>query len=131
MEGGINVAKLDLRPENADALNDEGEALKFLRPKFEEERFPWAQIWGYVGSLILTAVALWLVMDHVMAPIVVLVAILALAVVQAGLQLGVFMHIRESRGLAWQSPFLALVFFIAIGLVGMSIWIMTFKTGVS
>lgn len=56
---------------------------------------------------------------------------LVLAAVQAALQLGVFMHLRESRGPAWQVIPLALVFLMAAVLVGLSIWIMAFKWGVS
>ncbi len=109
--------------------NDRG--LKFLRPHFHKESHPTIQILGYIGSLVLTFAAYFLVMDHVLPPLALLVVILALAVLQAALQLGVFMHIREGRGLAWQMVPLYLVFLIAIGLVGMSIWIMLFKSGVS
>ncbi len=105
--------------------------LEFLAPKFEVEGFPWAQVMGYVFSLLLTFAALLLVVDHAMPPILLLAVILALALGQAGLQLGVFMHLRESRGTAWQLLPLGLAFFIAFALVGTSIWIMLFKTGVS
>ncbi len=109
--------------------NDKG--LKFLRPHFAEEKFPAVQIAGYIGSLVLTFAAYFLVMNHVLPPAALLAIILALAVFQAGLQLGVFMHLKESRGLAWQLIPLYLVFLIALGMVGMSIWIMLFKSGVS
>lgn len=122
---------LDLKPEGAEGHFDRGSLLEILYPHFEKEGFPWAQIWGYLGSLVLTLVALWLVMDHVLSGTILLSVVLALAVVQAVLQLGVFMHLRESRGLTWQSIFLIMVLFMAVGMVGMSIWIMTFKTGVS
>lgn len=123
--------KLEFRPE-AELLGEgEDEGLDFLRPRFGEEKFPWLQIWGYIGSLVLTFAALYLVLDHALPPIVLLAVILTLAVGQAALQLGVFMHIRESRGLAWQVIFLGLVLVIAVGLIGMSIWIMLFKSGVS
>lgn len=107
------------------------EGLGFLTPRFEEEKFPWLQIWGYIGSLILTFGAFLLVIDHAMAPGVLLALILVLAMGQAALQLGVFMHLRESRGLTWQTIFLFLALLIAVGMVGMSIWIMMFKSGVS
>lgn len=122
---------LEFRPEAEDALSDEGEAFRFMRPHFGEEKFPWVQIWGYIGSLVLTFAALIMVVDHVLPPLALLSVILTLAVGQAALQLGVFMHIRESRGMAWQVIFLGMVLLMAVGMVGMSIWIMTFKTGVS
>jgi cytochrome aa3 quinol oxidase subunit IV len=109
--------------------NDRG--LKFLRPIFHEAKRPTIQILGYIGSLVLTFAAYFLVMDHVLAPIALLTVILTLAVLQAALQLGVFMHIREGRGLAWQLIPLYLVLFIAAGMVAMSVWIMLFKSGVS
>ncbi|PSR22643.1 MAG: cytochrome C oxidase subunit IV [Sulfobacillus acidophilus] len=110
---------------------DNDRALKFLRPRFHEEKFPTIQILGYIGSLILTFGAYFLVMDHVLPPVSLLAVILALAVMQGALQIGVFMHVREGRGLAWQIVPLYLVFLIAMGMVGMSIWIMLFKSGVS
>lgn len=115
----------------ASFLSDNDRGLKFLKPHFSEEKFPSIQIAGYIGSLILTFGAYFLVMNHVLPPIALLAVILTLAVFQAALQLGVFMHLREGRGLAWQIIPLGLVFLIAIGMVGMSIWIMLFKSGVS
>ena len=104
---------------------------EFLTPHFAQERFPWAQVWGYVGSLLLTAAAVYLVVQHLLPAATLGALVLALAAGQAMLQLGVFMHIRESRGPAWQILPLGLSFVIAFVLVGMSIWIMTFKWGVS
>lgn len=107
------------------------EGLGFLEPRFAPEGFPWMQIWGYLGSLVLTLGAFALVLRHVLSPTLLLAVILTLAGGQAALQLGIFMHARESRGLAWQIIPLGLAFFIALGMVGMSIWIMLFKSGVS
>jgi cytochrome aa3 quinol oxidase subunit IV len=111
--------------------NDNDRALKWLRPRFHEEKFPTIQIAGYIGSLILTFAAYFLVMNRVLPPIALLAVILTLAVFQGGLQLGVFMHVREGRGLAWQLIPLYMVFLIAMGMVGTSVWIMLFKSGVS
>lgn len=104
---------------------------RFLTPRFAKERFPWMQIGAYIGSLILTFIAFYMVQAHLMRPRLLITAILALALGQAGLQLGVFMHVRESRGPAWQIIPLGLGFAIGAGLIGMSIWIMAFKSGVS
>ncbi|MCY0899627.1 MAG: cytochrome C oxidase subunit IV family protein [Firmicutes bacterium] len=111
--------------------NENDKVLRFLEPRFHEEKFPSIQILGYIGSLILTFGAYFLVMNHVLPPVALLSVILILAVFQAALQLGVFMHIREGRGLAWQLIPLYFVFFVALGMVAMSIWIMLFKSGVS
>jgi cytochrome aa3-600 menaquinol oxidase subunit 4 len=110
---------------------DNDKSIKFLRPRFHAEAFPTVQIFGYVGSLVLTFAAYFLVMNHVLPVLALLIIILTLAALQAALQLGVFMHVKEGRGMAWQIIPLYLVFLIAFGMVGMSIWIMLFKSGVS
>jgi cytochrome aa3-600 menaquinol oxidase subunit 4 len=122
--------KMEAKPDAEEPLTSEP-GLEFLRPKFGEERFPWPQVAGYAGSLVLTFAAWLMVTRHLLAPVTLLAVILTLAVGQATLQLGVFMHLRESRGTAWQVVPLFLAFGIALGLIGMSIWIMAFKSGVS
>ncbi len=112
-------------------LDDSDRSLKFLRPRFHQDKRPTKQILGYVGSLVLTFAAYFLVINHTLPPITLLAVILTLAVIQGGLQLGVFMHVREGRGLAWQVIPLYLVILMGLGMVGMSIWIMLFKSGVS
>ena len=107
------------------------QAGRLLQPHFAAERFPWAPVAGYAGSLLLTFVALDLVVRHVLPAASLFALVLALAGGQAGLQLGVFMHLRESRGPAWHILPLGLAFLIALGLVGASLWIMAFKWGVS
>jgi cytochrome aa3-600 menaquinol oxidase subunit 4 len=120
------------KPEGEEMAPGEAPELAFLAPRFAAEAgFPWIQVWGFAGSLLLTVGALWLVTRRLLAPNLLLAVILLLAVGQAALQLGVFMHLREGRGAAWQLLGLGLAFFIAIGLIGMSIWIMMFKSGVS
>ncbi len=123
---------LQFKPESDELDLEPAEAgLKFLEPRFGEETFPWIQIWGYIGSLVLTFGAILMVIKRVLPPNALLAVILTLAFGQAALQIGVFMHVRESRGLAWQMVFLGLVLLMALGMVGMSIWIMLFKSGVS
>lgn len=112
-------------------VEDGKSAFDILTPRFREGRFPMSQILGYLASVILTLGALFLVLRHPVAPRDLLAAILGLAVIQAGVQLAVFMHLRESRGPAWHLVVLGLAFFTAIGMVVASIWIMAFKWGVS
>lgn len=102
-----------------------------LAPQFEEHDFPWRQILGYAASLVLTVSALLLVVHRVLPPAELVALILALAAVQAGLQLGLFMHLRESLGETWHVVTLALAIVVALGIVIFSVWIMTFKSGVS
>lgn len=114
-----------------EATQDVEPGLGFLNPHFAEESFPWPQIWGYIASIVLTVTALLLVVHHLMVPAMLLALIFALALAQGALQLGLFMHLRESRGVAWQILPVGLAFAIAFGLVGASLWIMAFKWGVS
>ena len=107
------------------------QGLRIIDPHFTEERFPWRQVIGFAASLALTFAALLMVRGRILAPQLLTPVLLALAAAQVGIQLGVFMHLRESRGPAWHVPLLALGIGIAVGMVGMSIWIMTFKWGVS
>jgi cytochrome aa3 quinol oxidase subunit IV len=118
-------------PRTAPEQSAREEGLEFLEPRVHGEGFPMAQVFGYGGSLLLTFGSFFLVTRHLMPPVILLAVILTLAIGQAALQLGVFMHIRESRGPAWQLMPLGLAFFIALGMIGMSIWIMMFKAGVS
>lgn len=114
--------------EEPEQLDDMG---ALLAPHFKTERFPWKQVLGFVGSLVLTLVALDLVVDHMLPTQVLIMVILALAVVQAAWQLGFFMHLRESHGPAWHIGMIALGGSIGVLLIIFSIWIMTFKYGVS
>ncbi|CAB1128270.1 conserved membrane protein of unknown function [Candidatus Hydrogenisulfobacillus filiaventi] len=102
-----------------------------LAPRFDEHPFPWKQVAGYGTSLALTAVAFAMVLLHVLPGTALVAAILALALVQALVQLAAFMHLYESRSTAWHVPMISLAFLFAFGLVAGSIWIMMFKSGVS
>lgn len=105
--------------------------LRILAPRFEQHDLPWRQIIGYALSLGLTFGAYLLVVHRILPPSGIVVAILAIAVVQAALQLRLFMHLRESLGSTWHVPVLSLAIVVALGIVIFSIWIMTFKSGVS
>lgn len=102
---------------------------EFLAPRFHEDAFPWRQIIGYVLSLALTLLALALVIQHVLSPALLLIVVLVMAGVQAAVQFGFFMHLRESTGPAWHIASLALGIAVALGIVAFSIWIMSFKWG--
>lgn len=112
---------------------EQGEVVEIsvLAPRFEEHAFPWRQIAGYAASLLLTFGALLLVERRLLPAAWLAPVILGLAAVQAGLQLGLFMHLRESLGATWHVMTLGLAIVVALGIVILSIWIMTFKSGVS
>lgn len=112
-------------------IGDIERRLAILRPNFQDKGFPWLQAWGFAGSVLLTVAAYVLVAGHRMAPTLLLVVVLVMAASQAVLQLAAFMHLRESRGLAWHVIPIGLAMLTAMAMVAMSIWIMTFKSGVS
>ncbi|HBQ94964.1 MAG: cytochrome C oxidase subunit IV [Sulfobacillus benefaciens] len=127
---GKHTRVIGISPNGPTGHGDEVESA-YLAPRFEEEDFPWKQILGYIASLVLTALAFGAVVKHILPPAFLIGFILFLAVLQASLQLGVFMHLREGRGSTWQIVTLTLAILMGIGLVICSIWIMTFKSGVS
>lgn len=102
-----------------------------LAPRFHRVAFPWTQVCGYGLSLALTFVALWLAAIARLASDRLVPLLLALALVQAGVQLGSFMHLRESRGPAWHLPLLVIATFVAAATIVFSMWIVSFKYGVS
>ncbi len=96
------------------------------------ETFPWKHIIGYILSLILTAAAFWLVLGTNINGNFKIGIIMILAVFQMLVQLFMFMHLTErNHGPAFQSATLYYGLFIAILVIGGSIWIMTFKSAVS
>lgn len=107
--------------------------LRRLRPKIHVTHFPSLQITGYILSLILTLLAFDAVADRWIPRGSLIPFIPVLAFIQTTLQLGIFMHLREGRGTTWKIPvlYIALALFIGLGIIGVSIWIMTFKSGVS
>lgn len=60
------------------------------------KRFPMKHVAGFVLSLILTVLAAWAAVGSEMPTIWIIVFIVALAVIQAGIQLFMFMHMTET-----------------------------------
>lgn len=84
-------------------------------------------ILGFVLSIVLTVIALWLNAHGHMGRGALVTTILLLAVIQIVVQLFFFMHVTETDGdTAWHAWFLALGLFLVIAIVAGSIWIMTF-----
>jgi cytochrome aa3-600 menaquinol oxidase subunit 4 len=90
------------------------------------ETFPWKHIIGFVLSLVLTFAALWVVLSSGLATKLIISIIVILALLQAGLQLFLFMHLTESDSGKIQTINMAYAFFIAVVVVVGSIWVMWF-----
>ncbi|GMA50633.1 hypothetical protein GCM10025857_19900 [Alicyclobacillus contaminans] len=90
--------------------------------------FPWQYVIGFILSLVLTVIPLWLVLDHVWKPTPLVIGILLCAVLQIFVQLFMFMHFThgDGNGPAYQTVILSIGFFFAIIFIGASIWIMSF-----
>lgn len=93
-----------------------------------EKGFPWKHIIGYALSLVLTFAAFWFVLKSSLPIAVILTSIVILAIFQVFIQLLFFMHLNENHGPAFHTLLLAFGFFIAITVVGGSIWIMGFSS---
>ncbi|WP_047152288.1 cytochrome o ubiquinol oxidase subunit IV [Aneurinibacillus tyrosinisolvens] len=87
---------------------------------------PWSHVVGFVLSLILTGLALWMGLSHVLSFRPLFTVILGLAVLQILVQLFFFMHVREGHGPAWHVWMLVLGLLFTFTIVAGSIWIMTF-----
>lgn len=88
--------------------------------------FPWSHVVGYILSVVLTALALWLVVARAGTPIWLLSAILSLASAQVFVQLFLFMHITESHGPRYHVLALVLAAVFTVTVVIGSMWIMSF-----
>ncbi len=92
---------------------------------------PMKNLIGFILSLVLTFVALWLGLSGALSFAAVIVIILILACLQIAVQLYFFMHFTESDGPLYHVIALSLGLFFAICVIGGTIWIMTFNSQVS
>ena len=82
---------------------------------------------GFAFSIILTIIPLVAVMNHMLSKTGTIVLILIMAVLQFGVQLFFFMHVKEGENARWN--IMALIFGLVILLTSVagSIWIMTYN----
>ena len=88
--------------------------------------FPWKHVIGFILSLILTFAAVWFVFSSSLSKTAILSFIIMLALLQAGLQLFMFMHLTEGHNSRIQTGAIIYGFFVAITVVVGSIWVMSF-----
>ncbi|UKS29105.1 cytochrome o ubiquinol oxidase subunit IV [Paenibacillus sp. HWE-109] len=82
---------------------------------------------GFALSIILTIIPLVVVMNHMLNKTGTLLVILVMAVLQFGVQLLFFMHVREGENARWNIMALIFGLIILVTIVGGSIWIMTYN----
>ncbi|NQX58531.1 cytochrome o ubiquinol oxidase subunit IV [Paenibacillus qinlingensis] len=83
---------------------------------------------GFALSIILTIIPLVVVMNHMLGKTGTLVLILLMAVLQFGVQLFFFMHVKEGENARWNIMALLFGLVILVTIVAGSIWIMTYNT---
>jgi len=88
--------------------------------------FPMTQVFGFVLSLILTFAALFIALKTSLSFNSIIWIIGILAIVQAGLQLFMFMHLRDGEDSKAQTINVIYGVFIAAVTVAGSIWVMSF-----
>lgn len=88
--------------------------------------FPMTQVFGFVLSLGLTFAALFVAIKTSLSFNVIMWIIGTLAVIQAGLQLFMFMHLKDGEDRKAQTINVIYGVFIAVVTVAGSIWVMSF-----
>ncbi|MDR7074453.1 cytochrome aa3 quinol oxidase subunit IV [Fictibacillus barbaricus] len=91
--------------------------------------FPWKLLIGFVLSIVLTLVALWVALETGLSGKMILIVIFGFAFLQAALQLLMFMHVTENstkNGITGrvQVGNVLFGFFVAIVIVIGSVWVM-------
>jgi cytochrome o ubiquinol oxidase operon protein cyoD len=89
---------------------------------------PGKYIFGYVASLVLTAIAFALALTHAMAVGPLMWILMILAGLQIIVQLYFFMHVTEGDGPPYHAVTLVIGLIFTFGIALMSIWIMSFNS---
>ncbi|MBM6616553.1 cytochrome aa3 quinol oxidase subunit IV [Bacillus suaedaesalsae] len=91
-----------------------------------EKGFPISHVFGFILSLVLTFVAAWIALKTNISPTIVMWVIGTLAIIQAGLQLFMFMHVTEGEDKKTQLINIFYGVFCALVIVIGTIWVMGF-----
>ncbi|RIW35345.1 cytochrome aa3 quinol oxidase subunit IV [Bacillus salacetis] len=89
------------------------------------KRYPISHVVGFIMSLVLTFAAAWAALKTSLSFTVIMWVIGSLAIVQAGLQLFMFMHVNEGEDGKVQIINIAYAVFCAAVIVIGSIWVLT------
>ncbi|NGQ96577.1 cytochrome o ubiquinol oxidase subunit IV [Brevibacillus sp. SYP-B805] len=82
---------------------------------------------GFLLSIVLTIIPLVLVLNHMLSRVPLIVAIIAMAILQFLVQLFFFMHIREGEKPRYNVMALILGAVITFTIVAGSVWVMSFN----
>nr|WP_094048090.1 MULTISPECIES: cytochrome aa3 quinol oxidase subunit IV [unclassified Cohnella] len=86
--------------------------------------FPWMQVVGFLLSVALTFMAVWIGMRAGLPYNTIIILVFVLAFIQAAIQLFMFMHITEGAHGIWQIGKMLSAAFIAIVIVAGSVWVL-------
>ncbi|MFZ3589667.1 cytochrome aa3 quinol oxidase subunit IV [Bacillus sp. DJP31] len=89
-----------------------------------EKRFPISHVFGFITSMVLTLVAAWIALKTSLSFTVIMWIIGSLAVIQAGLQLFMFMHVNEGEDKKTQIINIGYGVFCAVVIVVGSVWVL-------
>ncbi|WCK54449.1 cytochrome aa3 quinol oxidase subunit IV [Aneurinibacillus sp. Ricciae_BoGa-3] len=86
--------------------------------------FPWEYVIGFILSLVLTAIAFWLVLSSPLPVNISLTISVFLGIIQVFIQLLLFMHLNEGNSAWVKKTAIYFGLFIAFTVVAGSLWIM-------
>lgn len=86
--------------------------------------FPWKHVIGFALSIVLTLLALWVALGTNLPAIWILTIIFAFAILQAAVQLLLFMHLTETTNGIVQATTMIHSLFIFIVIVAGTVWVM-------
>ncbi|WP_078543764.1 cytochrome aa3 quinol oxidase subunit IV [Litchfieldia alkalitelluris] len=93
--------------------------------KKHETGFPYRHVAGYLLSIIMTVLALIIAFKTDLSFNMIMLVIGALAILQAGLQLTMFMHVNEGESGTINVINMAYSIFLAVVIVAGTIWVLT------
>jgi len=87
-------------------------------------KYPVGHIVGFVLSLVMTILAIWVALHTPLSKTVIMTVIGALSFLQAGMQLFMFMHVNESENKKIQIINITYALLIALTVIIGSVWVM-------
>lgn len=86
--------------------------------------FPWQHVIGFVLSIVLTLLALWVALGTDLSGVMTLSIIFTFAVLQAAVQLLLFMHLTETANSKLLATTMVHSLFIFIVIIAGTVWVM-------